>query len=401
MKTFFNILRTLAKDKNKDKDKDKKYPDDPFQFNPVSETNELNNAIQLLINEIYYKRKNYKGKRNRDAYSKLASLSSVLNNVFYKKELKEKLTTIFSQAQKHSFAFSKLALMYKFYKYKVVVYDDLSLNPLDPKHRNTFVLIDQKCKYLFSIHDLVSIIENAIGNAPDFFAEPLMPSNPYNKQPFTYATLYNIYFKLKVSTRVMPILFHLFFLENFHKTSFCENHEEYIRDNAIKRYVNNMPYTTLYPYVMYMLKNDIYTEQYNIHPEFPKDILVNIFRPYLYYFFIVKHSTDGTNKFFNYRKILDTKLKRFYKFNECFGRKHIQITRYFGEVIKIEHSFNMKHINFYGVKVEPVNEIKVTYNNPLGLLYSNTDEINSGLDMELDVDVDVDEDINMDNDSVS
>jgi hypothetical protein len=397
MKTFFNILQTLSHFENK------KYPDDPFSVTPVLEINEINMALKLFMDNIYHKRKNYKGKRNRDAYSKLASLSSILNNVFFKTELKETIVDIFSKAQKHYFAFSKLVHIYKFYKYKTVVSDDLSLNPLDPKHKNTFVLIDQKCKYLFTIHDLVSIIENAIGNAPDFFAEPLMPSNPYNKQTFTHATLYNIYFKLKDSGRIMPILFHLFFLENFNKTSFCENHEEYIRDNAIKRYVNNMPYTTLYPYVMYMLKSDIYTEQYTIHPEFPKDILVNIFRPYLYYFLIIKHTADGTNKYFNNRKILNSKLKRFYKFNESFGRKHIQITRYFGEVIKIEHTFNMKHINFYGIKVDPPNESKVTYSEPICFLYSgetNTYELNTVSDNVLQNEGDEDT-YDMDVDSVS
>ena len=174
---------------------------------------------------------------------------------------------------------------------------------------------------------MVTIIENAIGNAPDFFAEPLSPSNPYNKQPFTHSTLYNIYFKLKASGRLISVLFHLFFLENFNKMSFCENHEEYIRERAIKEYVYNMPYTTLYPYVRHMLENDISTKNLNIHPDFPKDILVNIFRPYLYYFFIVKHTIKGTNKHFNYNQKLGKKLKQFYYFNTSFGRKHIQITR--------------------------------------------------------------------------
>lgn len=61
-----------------------------------------------------------------------------------------------------------MAHIYRFKKYKVVVEDDLSLNILNPDHKNTFILIENKSKFLFSINDLISIIENAISNSLTF-----------------------------------------------------------------------------------------------------------------------------------------------------------------------------------------------------------------------------------------
>jgi len=49
------------------------------------------------------------------------------------------------------------------------------LNPLNIYDKNTFILIQNKSKYLFSVNDLVSIIETALSNSPNFFAEPLSP----------------------------------------------------------------------------------------------------------------------------------------------------------------------------------------------------------------------------------
>lgn len=361
MKTFFNILQTLGNIK------DKKYPNDPFTITPAEEINEINMAIHSLVDNIFYmsdKRRSF----YFYTYAKIFCLSVTLNNIFYKKELKEKILDIFSNAQKHYYAFSKLALIYKIKKYNTIVSEDLSMNTLDPNNKHTFILIENKCKYLFSLNDLISIIENAIGNAPDFFAEPLSPCNPYNKRYLTLSTLYNIYFRMKSSGRLISFLFHLFFLENFNKDTFCEKYEEYIREKAIKQFIFNMPYTTIYPYVIYMIENNKYTNNYSIHPDFPKDLLVSIFRPYLYYYFVIKYTMRGTNNHSNYKKILDSKLMQFYKYNTTFGRKHIQITRIFGELIKIEYRFNIKHINFYGIQSINSYTANSIYNQPIETL---------------------------------
>ena len=214
MQSFFNILQTLINKKYKTS------PDDPFVlFNRDNETmnTKYSYHIDILINNIYiftqnnnYINTNY---HTINSYSKLVALTTMLSNSFYTNELKEYIFDIFSKAQKHYHAFSRLALLYKHKTYNIVVSTDLMLTPLDINHKSTFKIVEHKYIYLFNINDIVSIVETSIGNAPNFFLEPKYPVNPYNNQLFSSSTLYNIYFKLKSSGRLMSTLFHLFFLE--------------------------------------------------------------------------------------------------------------------------------------------------------------------------------------------
>ena len=351
MKTFFNILQTVTNKKNKT------YPDEPFKLFRVDDFNihtEEINHIDFLINTIFYNEKNskYLDQNMRNSQAKFGSLNCILDNTFNKNEFKEKILTIFSKSQKCYYAFSRLARIYKNKKYAIVVSNDLMLNPLDINNNNTFMLIQNKSKYLFSLNDLVTIIETAISNSPNFFSEPLSPLNPYNKEQFTNSTLYNIYFKLKESGRLMSILFHLFFLENFNKEHFLEKNEPVIRENAIKKYVYNSPYTVLHTSVLTMLRINPYTKQYNIHENFPKDILVDIFRPFLFYFFIINYDIKNTSKIYKYKQILYTKLKKFYEYNKSFGRQYIKLTTRFHKIIKKEFKFNTDHISFYKIPIK-------------------------------------------------
>ena len=351
MKTFFNILQTITNKKHKT------FPDELFKVYKLADldiyTDEIAN-IDFLISKSFYKEKSsrYLDKNMRNSEAKFSSLNSILENTFYKNELKEKIFNIFSKAQRCYYAFSRLSRIYKTKKYPIVVSNDLMLNPLDINHNNTFILIENKSKYLFSLNDLVSIIETAISNSPNFFSDPLSPLNPYNNEKITTSTLYNIYFKLKESRRLMSILFHLFFLEHFNKEEFSEKNEPIIRENSIKKYVFNSPYTTLYPYILTMLRNNPYTKKYKIHKDFPKDILVEIFRPFLFYFYIINYDIKNTSKIYNYKDILYIKLKKFYEYNNAFGRKYVKLIKHVDKVIKREYKFNTEHISFYKIPIK-------------------------------------------------
>ena len=254
MKTFFNILQTVVNITNKT------YPDDPFKLllnnNEKNGNDEQQSYIKYIINTIY-KNINITDVENVTnkwyAYFKFNALNCFLENTFLKKELKEQIFTTFSTAQKHYYSFSRLARCYRLKKNQIIVSSDLMLNPLDMSHVNTFILIQNKSTYLFGIHDLISIIENAIGNTDHFFSEPLWPRNPYNNQRFDISTLYNIYFKMKESPRIISTLFHLFFLENFYRIRFSEKHEGYIRDYAIKQYVFNSPANVIWYSILKMV----------------------------------------------------------------------------------------------------------------------------------------------------
>jgi hypothetical protein len=350
MKTFFNILQTIINVKHKH------YPDEPFSY--LNETIGINyygdnSHIIFLMNNIFYNEKLCKqtSQFSKSAMAKFMSLNSILENTFYDDVLKETILDIFTKAQKHYNAFSRLVHIYRLKHNSCIVKDDLSMNRLDPKNKNTFILIENKSTYLFNINELTTIIENAIENSPNFFTDPLWPLNPYNNQPFTIATLYNVYFQIKNNGRIMPLTFHCFFLENFNKRSFAEENETLIRKNAIKKYIFNSPYTVLYHSVISMLKYNIYTRNLIIHKHFPKQLLVDIFRPFLFYDYIANYFIKGTSQMYNFKKILNHKLRKFYEYNNHFGRITIKLTKTNNKIVKKEHIVNSDHIPFNKIPV--------------------------------------------------
>ncbi len=399
MKTFFNILQSLIGISNK------RYPDEPFVI-----SDNLDNYIHTcekshivyLMNAIFYKEKECKKPEfTKKAFAKFASLNCILENIFYEKELKERIFDVFSRTQKHYHAFSRLAHIYRLKKHQYVVTDDLMMNKLEPNDKLTFILVEKKSNFLFNINEIINIIETAIGNSPNFFSEPLSPLNPYNNQEFTISTLYNIYFQMKNIGRVTPLLFHCFFLENFNKDMFVEQHEPFIREQAIKKYVFNSPHTILYPSVISMLRNNVHTNKLTIHNNFPKDLLVEIFRPFLFHDYITNYYIRGTSKVYNSKLLLRAKLKKFYEFNPRFGREIIKLTKKNKKIIKREYILNTKHISFYDIVLTQTFETNnivfltnnLTNNLTINILTNNTifnaDNNESDSDHETDTDSDI------------
>jgi hypothetical protein len=268
----------------------------------------------------------------------------------------DEILTIFSKAQRTYYAFSRLAHIYRLKKYKTVVTDDLSMTPLDKDHGNTFILIQNKTKYLFNLNDIVKIVETSITNAPNFFQEPNKAKNPYNNENLNYSTLYNIYFKLKTSGRIMSIIFHLYFLSNFNLDKFVLNNEAYLRDITIQKYIHNATPSVLYKSIATMLNSNFYSKKLDIHVDFPKDLLLEIFKPFLYYYFIVNYDIQGTHRTSVFKRILYIKLKKFYKYNTTFGRKILHSKPKLFDNFNLTKkwqpfSFITHHISFHNIKV--------------------------------------------------
>jgi hypothetical protein len=368
MKTFFYILYELIKAKNP------QYPFEKFNMEKYSnfsydrEQEENSHILTMSYNIYLLFDKKIKSKNTQKSLdskllnsyfsvSKLLALSSILENSFYTNELKEKIINKYCLLQKYYFAFVKLAILYRIKKYKKVVDTDLSLNPLEQYNKNTFIIIQNKSKYLFSLRDLVNIIEEDITYSVNFYAECKWPKNPYNKQPLSESSIYNIYFKLKESTRPMSTLFHCFFKTNLNIKKFKCDYEALIRENVIKKYVYNTPYTELHKPIKNMLKNNKYTRLLKIDPEFQKKRFVEIFRPFFYYYCIINYDIVGTNKIYLYKSTLFNKLKGFYEYNKSFGRKYYKLiydnklTKGKKRVIKLETIINMDYIPFHKICV--------------------------------------------------
>lgn len=347
MKTFFNILQELIGYNPK------KYPDDCFEFKPISILNYPEEQIHIifLINNIYfhYKESNaIDGLLYQKSYAKFTALNSILDNSFYNNELKERIFDTFFKAQRCYHGFARLANIWRVKHNKLIVEHDLVMNPLDINNKNTFLLVENNSNYLFNINELVNIILTAIGNSPDFFSEPLNPLNPYNNQQLTKANLYNIYFQIKRMNKVIPLLFHSCFLVDFNLQTFSEHFETIIRENAIHKFVFNTPHNILNQHVRYMLSQNRYTKQLTIDSEFPSDLLVNIFRPYLFLHFMSKYFIKGTTKRYNSKLMLNYKLKKFYEYNQSFGRKTFRLNI---QTNKILVHLNDDHISFYNINI--------------------------------------------------
>ena len=325
MKTFFNILQTITKSAAI------RYPGETNKFVPLVLTGNTDMYTEYSvysfickIHKEFVKIKPTSFKR-RFAISKFNALKLFFDNKFNSQRQLECVFDAFSKAQRVYFALNKFVHIYKLKKYPKVVTDDLSMTPLDINNKNTFALVQNKSVYLFSLNDLIKIIETALGHAPSFFSDPQQAKNPFNNEELSVATLYNIYFKMKDSMRVMSTIFHFYFLSNFNNNEFVIENEAFLREYSIKKYVFTTPALCLYPQVIEMLSTNFFTKKLTIHKEFPKEQLVEIFRPFLYYYYIVNYDIRGTHKLIQYKKILHYKLKKFYEYNKAFGRRVIEL----------------------------------------------------------------------------
>ena len=325
MKTFFNILQTIINATII------KYPGETNNFVPIvltgTEDIYTEYSVYSFICKIYNefeKTKNTSFTR-RVASSKFKALNHFFNNKFNTQKQIKCVFDAFSKAQGVYFALNKFVNIYKLKKYSKVVTDDLSMTPLDINNENTFALVQNKSVYLFSLNDLIQIVETALGHAPSFFADPQRPKNPFNNEELSNATLYNIYFKMKDSMRVISTIFHFYFLSHFNNEEFVITNEAFLREYAIKKYVFTTPALCLYPSVIEMLSANPFTKKLTIHKEFPKEQLVEIFRPFLYYSYIVNYDIRGMHKLAQWKSILHHKLRKFYEYNKGFGRRIIEL----------------------------------------------------------------------------
>lgn len=247
---------------------------------------------------------------------------------------------LFSIVQKHYRAFARFSNIWKHKRYVVQIDHDLYMTPLIRTSRSVFSLLQNGKIYLFTGCNLANIICSALSNAPNFFVEPLVIKNPYNNIPLSKSNLYNIYFFIKQSPIIMPILFHNYFIVDFDLRKFRDENENVIKNIAFNSYVRNASATSLYNSAIQMLKK--YQKKILIHKDFSKETAIQILRPYLLLYYIVEYSSE------EYRKQdavdeLKYKLNRLYNYNPFFGRKIVKLKRvgYCKKLIKvIEFSTN-------------------------------------------------------------
>jgi len=310
--------------------------------------------------------------------TKFGFLGSIRDNQFYDDNTKTMLYNTFNKAQKRYHLLNRLVYRYKYNKSRIAIDTDLSLAKIKISHTSMAILQNNQ-KYIFTLFDLKKIIENSLSNSSYHFSHPLPIKNPYNNLPFDKATLYNIYFFMKASDFVMPTLFHQYFLSNFNLSKFQEENESIIQKYHLKQYLRNLSVKELKSEILYMLKQNKFSKKIKIDPEFPRDKLVEIFRPYLEIYYTQIYSFDLNAKTIAKNKLY-YKLKEFYKFNPAFGRKYIVN----------KDSENIVSVNDCHIKFQKTN-YNQNYDNSHIVLFDNDNDCdNSDIDSDSDTDSDDD-----------
>ena len=305
----------------------------------------ISNSLQLIkiIFSIYLK--------NQEKKNKYIFFKETINNLFLN-SITIEFIAIFCKLQKIYNALNKFAHLYKFNKSEVVVNTDMCLNEIKITDKNVICIYQMKSRYIFSINDLIKIINTSLTQSYLFFVEPKSCKNPYNNLVFNKSTLYNIYFFIKFKTLINPELIIKFFECNFNLTEFFNKYETLLREYSIQKFVSSSTNNIVVYEIKKMITtfNVLSTKKIIIHEDFPQNKLIEIFKPYIILYLTSCYSLNTLLKNKAYNK-LNKKLFRFQKFNPYFGRRILKTTviqkTVFGKKRREQHfEYNNYHVNF-------------------------------------------------------
>ena len=93
-----------------------------------------------------------------------------------------------------------------------------------------------------------------------------------------------------------------------------------------------------------MLYNNVYTRVLPIHEDFPKETLVQIFRPFLYYYYIIAYGENDYAKTYKYRMILNKKFQPFiFSFRQ---KKGMHVFNLIVDIRFLNMNFHLSGFNF-------------------------------------------------------
>lgn len=290
------------------------------------------------------------------------------------------LVDILNRSQRHYNALTTFAKIIK-YKRQPSIKDDLLLTPIT-NHIRHMKIIHINTMYLFTIKDLINIINSSLSNCSIFYADPKEIKNPYNNLSFDHHILYNIYYAIKSSDYTLPILFHQYYLCNFNLRNYAIENEYLIRDINIKNVLYNTNEKCLFKSMKQMLEKHL--KNIRISDDVDKPEFIKIIRPYYYLYLIKMFHVHGVEKTYKSYEMFIKKIHELYEYNCRFGRvmlKRQPITRKFKQVQDLDHpKFTMLDAKNYEKKVyEETQEEEDT-------------ESQEEEDTETQVDMDIDED---------
>lgn len=288
--------------------------------------------------------------------NKFTTMGNIFNNPFVSAENKDFIFAYFQKAQKIIHAFQRGFFVYTFRKAVLQLDKDLLWNDIQPTDKNTILLLHAKAKYLFTLRDLIHIIEKALTHTDRFYCHSLECKNPFNNLPFTKSNLYNIYFAVMSSRYKTSVIFHQYFLCHFDLELFEIENDYLIREYAITRFIQNTSTDELYDIVQHLLYK--YNRKIKVDDGFPKDELVTIMKPYIYLYMISTKHIEGIDRKEMSKFMLKRLMNRFYRYNPNFGKKMY--------VRSVPHS-NEFHISYNTVHlpmtIQDIKKAKYNYDN--------------------------------------
>lgn len=322
-KSFYTILEKLAYGTFNE------FMYEPLNFKNFCEYSEKNKENINLLGCVHYFIQNHCRYHQTLSVNKIQTyekMNNIKENSFVSKEDKEKYISIISTSIKHYLTFNKVAFMWKLKKAKLGCCEDMYMNPIDVTKNKHIEILQEGRKYLFTVSDMIKIVHKSLNNSDELYAEPLPCKNPYNNIPFSKSNLYAIYYAIKKSDYNIPEVFHQYYLSNFSINKFIDNYECMLREKTINiRSVTDCD-DCLKDDILDMIENynDCHPElPININDDFPEDILMKAFTPYIKYYYRSLYSLNSTVKSRN-NTYWRAALKNFSAKNSQFGRKIIK-----------------------------------------------------------------------------
>ena len=294
---------------------------------------------------------------------KYLSLHDVLSNLFYADLIKDECIRIIGKTNKSIMSFSRLIHIYKL-KASAKIDMDLNMKPINIHCKNSIILRENCSNFMFTLTDLLNIINTSLSNCSHFFICSKFPKNPYTNIPFSISNMYNIYYKLKQSDLPFSCLFHQFYKSHFDIETFKIHNEILIREEAFNQFIKFGLALDQEKKIRFMLKSNQFTKSWSIDKDFPQEQLIDIFKPLLKLYLDVEYGSKDCEKYYLHKKKLSVYLTKMYDFNKLFGRKIISVKNR-----SVSH--NSKHLTFKELEKTYMNLVKdnnlISYQNDINI----------------------------------
>ena len=273
--------------------------------------------------------------------------SCILNNTLITPDIKKNFMFVYCYAQKIIFAINKLKHVWKYKKYKTFDNDydlnfvSLSKYPDDMK----IELIEDDTKYIFTLYDIIKLINNGLCNSEYMNPKPRHPMNPYTNTPISHHNIYNIFISLLFHSKFRNMRTHIlsYYQCNLNLKRFYEENRIMLKKTAVRHYIDTEDVNSLFEYVCEMFEDyDDVTSIILHRATRKKQKYIDDTKHLLFIYLFLQQISTGDDIYSTYNGKLIIMLKKFEQMHPRYGRMHVtRLSR-------------MNHTNIYSYDAETV-----------------------------------------------